>query len=153
MCLEQAQYARARELYDKVIASPPVSSVDPYYRRALCALALNDPAAAVADLERVVAAEPKYDLYRAAGLLAHAYALAGRTAEAETQFQRATDASTLSETYYNHAAFLASQGRTPDAREAAQRILAKKATMPRFAQRRERPWFNQANALLKKLKA
>ena len=150
--LEQGHYARARDLYTTVIKSPPISSVDPYYRRALCALALNDPPAAVSDLERVVSAEPKYDLYRATGLLAHAYALTGRTADAEAQFKKATQASTLSETYYNHAAFLAAQGRTDEAREAAQLILAKKATMPRFAQRRERPWFNQAKSLLKKLK-
>ena len=59
--------------------------------------------------------------------------------------------STLSETYYNYAAFLLSQQRPAEAREWAQKILAKRATMPRFARRRERPWFNRATALLKKI--
>lgn len=53
---------------------------------------------------------------------------------------------------FNYATFLASQKRTAEAREWAQRILAKKPTMPRSLQRRERPWFRKANALLKGLR-
>lgn len=151
LSFDEGQFARARELYDKVLASSQVTSVDPYYRRGLSALGLGDAAAAVSDLERVVASEPKYDIYRAAGVLAHAYALAGQTEKAEAQFKAATDLSTLSETYYNYAAFLLSQQRPAEAREWAQKILAKKSTMPRFARRRERPWFTRAAALLKKI--
>ena len=151
LSFDEGQFAKARELYDKVLASSQVTSVDPYYRRGLSAIGLGDAAAAVRDLERVVASEPKYDIYRAAGLLAHAYALAGRHEQAEAQFKAATELSTLSETYYNYAAFLLSQQRPAEAREWAQKILAKKTTMPRFARRRERPWFNRAAALLKKI--
>ena len=151
LSFDEGQFAKARELYDKVLKSSQVTSVDPYYRRGLSALGLGDAAAAVLDLEHVVASEPKYDTYRATGLLAHAYALAGQTQQAETQFQSATGISTLSETYYNYAAFLLSQQRPAEAREWAQKILAKKSTMPRFARRRERPWFNRATALLKKI--
>jgi hypothetical protein len=64
----------------------------------------------------------------------------------------ATESSTLSETYYNYATFLAAGQRQAEARYWAQRILNKKATMPRFAKRRERPWFRKAAALLKKIK-
>ena len=149
LCFDDGQFARARELYDRVLASPQVTSVDPYYRRGLSALELGDAAAAAADLERVMAKEPKYDFHRAAGLLAHAYALAGRADLAERQFEAATASSTLSETYYNYATFLAGQNRTADAMQWAERILAKKATMPRFAKRRERPWFRKAAAFLK----
>ena len=151
LSFDEGQFTRARELYDKVLASPMVTSVDPYYRRGLSALGLGDAAAAVSDLERVVAAEPKYDTYRASGLLAHAYALAGQNDKAESQFQAATAISTLSETYHNYAAYLLSQQRPAEAREWAQKILAKKSTMPRFARRRERPWFAKAKALLKKI--
>jgi hypothetical protein len=66
-------------------------------------------------------------------------------------FRQATEISTLSETYFNYAAFLASQNRPAEARDWAQRILAKKPTMPRYLQRRERPWFSKAGALLKRL--
>ena len=151
LSFDEGQFARARELYDKVLASSQVTSVDPYYRRGLSALGLGDATAAVHDLERVVASEPKYDIYRVAGVLAHAYALAGQTEKAEAQFKVATGLSTLSETYYNYAAFLLSQQRPAEAREWAQKILAKKSTMPRFARRRERPWFTRAAALLKKI--
>jgi hypothetical protein len=68
-------------------------------------------------------------------------------------FARAVGISTLSETYYNYATFLASQGRNGEAREWAQRILAKKPTMPGYLRRRERPWFRRANGLLKRLPA
>jgi hypothetical protein len=63
LCFDDRQFARARELYDKVIASPQVTSVDPYYRRGLSSLELGDAAAAATDLERVVAKEPKYDFF------------------------------------------------------------------------------------------
>lgn len=151
LSLEEKHFARARELYDRVLTSQ-ADSIDPRYRRGLAALALGDAAAAQADLERVVAEDPKYDVYRAIGLLAHASALAGQADQAEAWFAKATASSTLSETYYNYATFLAEQGRTAEAREWAQRVLAKKPTMPRYLQRRERPWFRKAQALLKRLK-
>jgi len=62
-----------------------------------------------------------------------------------------TEVSTLTETSLTYATFLASQNRKAEAREWAERILARKATMPRYLQRRERPWFRKAKALLKRL--
>jgi tetratricopeptide (TPR) repeat protein len=100
--------------------------VDPYYRRGLSALGLGDAAAAVRDLERVVASEPKYDIYRAAGLLAHAYALAGRAEQAEAQFKAATDLSTLSETYYNYAAFCCRNSGRPKRASGRRRFSPRK---------------------------
>lgn len=146
--LEDGQFARARELYDKVV-SPRLDSLDPFYRRAIAELALNDAASAVTDLERVVAKDTKYDLHRALGLLAHAYARTGQGDRAEATFKQATQISTLSETYYNYAVFLVEQKRHSEAREWAQRILAKRATMPRYLRRRERPWFRKASAIIK----
>jgi Tfp pilus assembly protein PilF len=114
---------------------------------------LGNYTAAVRDLEDVIARDAKYDSHRAIALLAHAYAQAGRPAEADELFQRATDKSTLSETYYNYAEFLAAQQRPGEAREWAERLLANKAAMPRYLQRRERPWFRKAQTLLKRLPA
>ena len=148
--LEDGKFARARELYDKVI-SPRTDSLDPFYRRGLAALAMADAPAALSDLERVVAADPKYDFHRAMGVLAQVHSLAGNTERAETLFKSATTISTLSETYFHYAAFLEGQKRPAEAREWAQRILAKKPTMPRYLRRRERPWFRKAEALLKRL--
>ncbi len=150
--LEEGKFARARELYDKVISSR-TDTLDPFYRRGLAALAMEDFKPAVADLERVVSKDPKYDFYRAIAQLAQAHGRAGDPKRAETLFKNATAISTLSETYYNYASFLAAQQRTAEAREWAQRILAKKPTMPRYLRRRERPWFRKANALLKRLPA
>ncbi|HEV3058458.1 MAG TPA: hypothetical protein VGY48_09415 [Vicinamibacterales bacterium] len=150
--LEEGQFARARQLYDKVI-SPRVDSIDPLYRRGLAELAMNDVPAALADLESVVAKDPKYDFHRAMGLLGHLNAMAGQPDRADAAFKKATDISTLSETYYNYATFLADQQRTAEARDWAARVLAKRATMPRYLRRRERPWFRRAAALLKRLPA
>ena len=94
---------------------------------------------------------PSTDLHRAIALLAHAYANNGQSAKADRLFQQATQISTLSETYFNYATFLASQNRTAEAREWAGRILEKKPTMPRYLRRVERPWFRKARALLKRL--
>lgn len=147
--LDDKQFARARECFDRVIAT--ADSIDPRYRRALAALALDDVKAAAADLEIVVARDPRYDYHRAAGLLAHAYAVLGNVDKADALFADVTQMSTLSETQYNYASFLASQGRHADAREWAERILRKKATMPDYIRRQERPWFRKTRVLLKRL--
>jgi hypothetical protein len=150
--LEEGKYTRARECYDKAISSR-TDSPDPFYRRGIAAMELGDFAAAVPDLERATAKDPKYDFYRAAGLLAHAYARTGQTEKAAALFQKTTQISTLSETYLNYSSFLASQGKTAEAREWAQKILAKKPTLPGYLRRRERPWFRKAQGLLKQLPA
>jgi len=148
--LEDGNFARARQCYDKAISSR-TDSPDPFYRRGIAELEMRDFSAALPDLERVVGKDPKYDFHRAKGLLAHAYANTGNVEQAQKLFREAVEISTLSETYYNYATFLASQERYVEAREWAQRILAKKPTMPGYLKRRERPWFRRASGLLKKL--
>jgi hypothetical protein len=148
--LDDGQYAKARDCFDRVI-SPRTDSADPFYRRAQAAMALGDLKAAAEDLERTVAIDPKYDYQRAAGLLAHVLGQIGRQDEAAARFAEVTQISTLSETQYHYASFLAQTGRKAEAREWAQRVLAKKATMPSYMRRRERPWFRKATALLKTL--
>jgi hypothetical protein len=148
--LDERHYRRARECYDKAI-TPRTESVDAIYRRGIAKIHLDDFAAAAKDLEYVTARDPKYDLHRAIALLAHAYASTGQPDKADALFQQATSISTISETYLNYATFLASQNRVDEAREWAQKILAKKPAMPRYLQRRERPWFRKAHALLKRL--
>jgi hypothetical protein len=147
--LDDGQFVKARECFDKVLARE--ESIDPLYRRGLCAIALNDFLAAVADLEKVTARDGKYDYQRAAGLQAYALGKIGERDKASTLFAEVTETSTLSETQYNYASFLAETGRTAEAREWTERILRKKATMPDYIRRRERPWFRKAKVLLKGL--
>jgi hypothetical protein len=147
--LDDGQFVKARECFDKVLARE--ESIDPLYRRGLCAIALNDFQAAVADLEKVTARDGKYDYQRAAGLQAYALGKIGERDKASTLFAEVTETSTLSETQYNYASFLAETGRTAEAREWTERILRKKATMPDYIRRRERPWFRKAKVLLKGL--
>jgi hypothetical protein len=148
--LDDRHFAKARACFDRVI-SPRTDSADPFYRRGLAAMALGDHAAAVADLEQAVKIDPRYDYQRAAGLLAHELGQVGRTDEALKQFAAVTETSTLSETQYNYASLLAASGRTAEAKEWAQRILAKKPTMPAYVRRQDRGWFRKAAALLKRL--
>ncbi len=150
--LEDGSYSRARQCFDKSI-SARTDSPDPFYKRGIAEVELSDFNAAIADLERVVAKDPKYDFHRAAALLAHAYANTGQPEKAEALFQEVTKISTSSETYYNYATFLASQNRTAEARQWAQCILEKKPTMPGYLRRRERPWFRRATTLLLRLRA
>ena len=151
LLLDEGKFARARECYDKAITSR--GDPDPIYRRGIAELQLGEFAAAVADLEYVISRDAKYDFNRAIALLAHAYANSGQAERADALFLQATGVSTLSETYLNYATFLASQHRTAEARDWAQRLLARKPTIPRYLQRRERPWFRKASALLKRLPA
>jgi hypothetical protein len=150
LLLDQSQFVRARECYDKAIAAR-ADYVDAFYRRALCSLALDDTSRALPDLEYVVHHDARYDHDRAAGLLAHAYGLQGKPEQANALFARVTEISNYPEVHYNYARFLKSQGRTGEARESAQKILNRKRTMPRYLQRLERPWFRKAKAFLKEV--
>ena len=140
----------ARDAFNRAIAAR-ADTLDPFYRRGVCAILLGDATAALPDLERVVAKESDYDFQRAAGLLAHAYSKTGQKEKAEALFRKVTVTSTLSETYLNFAGLLASEGRNAEAREWAQKVLDKKPNMPGYLKRRERPAFRQASAMLKRL--
>jgi hypothetical protein len=150
--MDDGKPALARAAFDRAIAARS-DTLDAFYRRGVCALELGDAAAALPDLERVVAKERNYDFYRALGLLAHAYASTGDRQKAETLFREATIKSTKSETYLNYAELLAAEGRNAEAREWAQKVLDKKPAMPGYLKRRERPWFRSAGKLLKRLPA
>lgn len=150
--MDNGQIQSARAAFDRAIAAR-ADTPDPFYRRGICAIQLGDAAAALPDLERVVAKDPDYDFHRAAGLLAHAYAQTGQKEKAEQLFRQVTIISTLSETYLNFADLLASEGRNAEAREWAQKVLDKKPTMPGYLRRRERPWFRRAGEMLKRLPA
>lgn len=150
--MDDGKIAAARAAFDRAIAAR-ADTLDPFYRRGVCALQLGDAAAALTDLERVVSKESDYDFQRAAGLLAHAYAETGQKEKADALFRQVTVTSTLSETYLNFAALLASEGRNAEAREWAQKVLDKKPTMPGYLRRRERAWFRSARELLKRVPA
>jgi hypothetical protein len=149
--LEEGRYGRARECYNKSISSR-TDSPDPFYRRGIAEIRMGDFAAAVPDLQHVVEKDPKYDFHLAAALLAHAYANTGQLQKADELFREVVKISTASETYYNYATFLLSQGRNEEARHWADAILKKKPTMPGYLRRRERPWFRRAMALLVRIR-
>lgn len=150
LCLEQKQYLKARDAFDQAIASRN-DSPHTFYNRAKCNLGLGDLPAAIPDLEHVVRADRKFDYYRAAGLLADAYARTGNLERAEQYFAEATQFSTTPEILYNYANFLRLQNRREDAREWTKKLLAKKRTLPRYMQRVERPWFRKGKTLMKEL--
>src|SRR6266436_115173 len=147
---DQKQYAKAREAFTNAIAARS-DSIYTFYSRALCSLGLNDLAGAIPDLERVVTADRKFDYYRATGLLADAYARTGQLGRADPLFVEVAQISTTPETLYNYASFLKTVNRSHEAREWAQKLQAKKRTLPRYMQRRERPWFRKGKALMKEL--
>ncbi|PYU63674.1 MAG: hypothetical protein DMG56_09065 [Acidobacteria bacterium] len=147
---DQGQYEKAREAFNRAITGRS-DSIYTFYSRAQSSLGMNDLAAAIPDLERVVAGDRKFDYYRAAGLLANAYAQTGQLERADPVFAEVTQISTTPETLYNYASFLKTANRRDESREWAQKLLAKKRTLHRYMQRRERPWFRKGKALLKEL--
>jgi hypothetical protein len=147
---DQGEFAKGREAFTHAIDSRGASPYT-FYSRAQCSLGLNDLAGAIPDLERVVAADRKFDYYRAAGLLADAYARTGQLEHADQLFAEVTQISTTPETLYNYASFLKTANRRDEARDWLQKLEAKKRTLPRYMQRRERPWFRKGKALVKEL--
>jgi hypothetical protein len=150
--MEDGRLGLARNAFDKAVAARS-DTLDAFYRRGVCAILLGDAAAALPDLERVVAKQPRYDFDRAAGLLADAYAKTGQTERAEALFREVTTRSVASELYLNFAELLVSEGKNAEARAWAQKVLDKKPAMPGYLRRRERPWFRSANKLLKRVPA
>src|SRR5260370_8382129 len=112
---------------------------------------MNDLVAAIPDLERVVAADRKFDYYRAGGLLADAYARTGQLERADQLFAEVTQISTTPETLYNYASFLKTANRSEESRERTQKLLAKKRTLPRYMQSPERTWFRTGKPLITQL--
>ena len=149
---DQKQFAKAREAFTKAIEARS-DSVYTFYYRAQASLGMEDYTGAIPDLERVVGSDGKFDYYRAAGLLADAYARTGQLDRAAHAYTEVTQFSTTTETLYNYAYFLKLQGRREEAREWAEKLLAKKRTLPRYMQRYERPWFRKGKILLKELAA
>lgn len=145
--LDDGKWQKARDAYNRAI-SARTDSPDPFYRRAIAEIELGEYLAAVPDLERAVNANPKYDFQRAAGLLAFAYGKTGQTDKAAALYADVTKTSTLTETQYHYAEFLAEQGRKAEAKEWLQRILAKRRTQPGFLRRRERKWYWLTRKLL-----
>src|SRR5438874_5489699 len=82
---DQREFAKGREAFTHAVDARGASPYT-FYSRAQCSLGLNDLAGAISDLERVVAADRKFDYYRAAGLLADAYARTGQLERAEPLF-------------------------------------------------------------------
>lgn len=147
---DQGQYEKGREAFTKAISARS-DSIYTFYSRAQCSLAMNDLAAGIPDLEKVVAGDRKFDYYRAAGLLADAYARTGQLERAEPLFVEVAQISTTPETLYNYSSYLKVANRREEAREWAHKLLAKKRTLPRYMQRRERAWFRKGKVLLKEL--
>ncbi|HEY6130044.1 MAG TPA: tetratricopeptide repeat protein [Candidatus Acidoferrum sp.] len=157
--LEEEKFDKAREAFTKAIEAYATrrasgsqnDTLHTYYGRAKSALGLNDYPAAIPDLERVACSDLKFDYYRAAGLLGDAYARTGEMEKAAQWYAPAIQYSTTPETLYNYAWFLKADGKTQEAQEWIEKLMAKKRTLPRFMQRVARPWFRKGKALKKEL--
>lgn len=144
--MDAGDFARAKGAYDESLARR-TDSVDPFYRRAVCATELGDYKTAVSDLEHVVRTDVNYDFGRALGLYANALAKTGEIEHASTVFGEAAKINSSSEFMVQYADFLASQNRKGEAKEWAKRVLDKKALMPGYQRRRERRWLRRAAEL------
>ncbi len=148
--LDKGDWAGARACFDKSLAQR-TDSLDPFYRRGLAEIELEDFQAARADLDRVVTADPGYDFQRAAGLLAYACFKTGDIERARHLFEQVLRTSTLTETQLHYAEFLFETGHREEAKSQALRIKEKGPHMPGFQRRRERKLFRRNSSLLRKL--
>src|SRR5258708_14432533 len=131
---DQGQYEKARDVFNHAITGRS-DSIYTFYSRAQSSLGLDDLAAAIPDLERVVAGDRKFDYYRAAGLLANAYAQTGQLERADQLFAEVTQISTPPETLYNYASFLKTSNRRAQARERMHKTRAQKVALARSRRR------------------
>src|SRR5215475_14292695 len=148
--LDEKKFEKSREAFTKAISARS-DSPHTFYLRAKASIGLNDFAGAIPDLERAVNSDHKFDYYRAAAILANAYAQTGDYARADAMYAAPIQFTNTPETLYNYANFLKLAGRQDEAKQWAQTLMAKKRTLPRYMQRYERPWFRKGKALIKEL--
>lgn len=116
---------------------------------ALRALGRHD--GAVAHLEYVVDADPKY-LYGEGMLsLARALEAAGRRDEAFAACERALAISSIPEIVHMHATMLRERGETDRARAELERLVREADAFPHFQPARDRQWIRAAKKLLGKM--
>ena len=151
LLVEEKKWREARECFDKALATR-TDLLDTFYWRGVAAFELGDDAAAITDLQHVVKANPKYAYSRAQCLLGQALARSGRNDEAEPVFQRLIESTTASESIVAAAEFFAGSSREPQALELAERVLARRATMPSYQKRRDAKWLRKARALQRRLR-
>src|SRR5215212_9985109 len=128
LLLEERRWREAKDAYDRALAVR-TDSIDPFYRRAIAESELGDADGAIRDLEHVVRVDPKYGYWHAYCLYARSLAKSGRTNDAMEAFEKLAEKSTGSETLYESANFFAENGRAGEARELAQRLVARAVTM------------------------
>jgi hypothetical protein len=150
MYLDEKKFEKSREAFTKAIAARS-DSPHTFYLRGKALVGLGDFAGAIPDLELAVRSDHKFDYYRAAAILANAYAQTGDYARAEAMFAEPLQFTNTPETLYNYARFLKLAGRIDEAKQWAQTLMAKKRTLPRYMQRYERPWFRKGKSLIKEL--
>jgi hypothetical protein len=151
LLLIEKRYADAREAFNRALAAR-TDSIDPFYRRAIALVHLREYEAAVADLQHVIAFDPKYDYSNAYCLYAKTLELQKKTEEAMAAFEQLVSRSHSAETLYEAARFFAENGREDDARELVQRIVMRELTMPRYQKRRDREWLRKSRALERRLR-
>jgi len=149
--LDEKKFDKSRDAFTKAIAARS-DSPHTFYLRGKASIGLNDFAAAISDLERAVSSDPKFDYYRAAAILADAYAHTGDFTRADTMYAAPIQFTNTPEILYKYANFLKLAGRNEEAKQWSETLMAKKRTLPRYMQRYERPWFRKGKALLKELK-
>jgi len=148
--LDEKKFEKSRETFTRAIGARS-DSPHTFYLRAKASIGLNDFSGAIPDLERAVATDPKFDYYKAAAILANAYAQTGDYVRADAMFAAPVQFTNTPETLYNYGNFLKLAGRKDEAKQWAETLMAKKRTLPRYMQRYERPWFRKGKALLKDL--
>jgi hypothetical protein len=146
LLLEEKKYAEAREAFDHALAQR-TDSVHTFYFRGVAEFELGDYAAAMRDLQHVVSIDPKHAYSRAMCLLGQAAARMGQTAEATLLFDKLVATSTAPESLTAAAEFYIDEGRSAEARELVESILARRATMPAYQKRRDAKWLRKARQL------
>lgn len=148
LLLDEGKYQQAKECFDRALGSR-TDSIDPFYKRGVAEFELADYTAAVPDLERVVKVDPKYAYGRAQSLLARSLAKLGRYDEADQAFVRLQELSSASESLAVTAEYYLERGRNEEARAIAQRLMARRATMPGFQRSRDRVWLRRASKVIR----
>lgn len=149
LLLEEKKYAKARAAFDEALAQR-TDSVDPFYKRGVTLFELGEHEAALRDFEHVVKVNPKYDYTRVQMYYARSLAATGRAGEANAAFDRLLETSSSTEALCEAASFFADHGRVAEAKALAEKVVARKLTMPAYQKRRERPWLRRAAAIAKR---
>jgi hypothetical protein len=149
--LDKGEYAQAAEVFEGALRGIHRDDPGLLLGLAKAQFGLDQPAAVKATLDRLIAANPQFRSHDGHLLYARATEAVGETEAALEEYAALADDYPGEEARVRYAQLLQRAGQTQRARDVFNDVLKRSSVAPRYYQRDQRHWIDQARTALKHL--